>query len=88
MNMAHKIERANCRGCGKIMDGKPYHLGGIALHPETGERCRVNYYGGYICSEWCDRNVCLDMESSMPGAGRAKSVSSSAAQHIKDNWSE
>jgi len=79
-------KNATCRNCGKILNGKPYHLGGHAYHPETKEKCKVNYYGGFVCSESCDRRASLDLESSMPGAGEAKSLSSQASISIMNNW--
>ncbi len=47
-------ETAVCRGCGMKLKGKPYHLGGIARHPETNKVCESNFYGGYVCSDSCD----------------------------------
>lgn len=35
--------------------GTPYFMGGEARHPKTNEVCFVNFYGGYICSDECDR---------------------------------
>lgn len=59
-------DTAKCRGCGMTLNGKPYHLGGpFARHPKTGEVCRVNYYGGYVCSESCDQKVISHMEVSI-----------------------
>ncbi len=42
-------ETAICRGCGKILNGKPYYMGGDAYDPVTKERARVNFYGGFVC---------------------------------------
>ena len=80
------MKNAICRGCGKVLDGKPYHLGGNAFDPDTGYKCRINHYGGYVCSEYCDRLACLALESSIPGAGQAKFLSSFSAQTVKTNW--
>lgn len=80
------MKGAVCRGCGKVLVGKPYHLGGQAFDPDTKEWCRVNHYGGYVCSEHCDRRICLEMESNMPGAGPARFVSCFAAKTLQNNW--
>lgn len=62
-------ETATCRGCGIVLDGKPYYMGGSAYHPRTRERVLTNFYGGYVCSQSCDRNAAMDLEASMPGSG-------------------
>ena len=81
-------EHATCRGCGRVLRGKPYWMGGSAYIPETGERAAVNHFGGYVCSENCDRRACLEMLSSMPGAGPAKSLSNTfCGETVKQNWS-
>ncbi len=59
---------ATCRGCGIGLNGTPYHLGGVARHPVTREDCRVNHYGGWVCSEDCDRRASIEHERTMPGA--------------------
>ena len=62
---------ATCRGCGRVLLGRPYYMGQhFAHHPVTGERCPSNHYGGFVCSEACDRKVILSVEESMPGAGK------------------
>lgn len=81
-----ETETAECRGCRIKLNGKPYYMGGRAYHPKTKEQARVNYYGGFVCSERCDFKVCIDMESSMPGAGLATILSSGAKNKIKSNW--
>lgn len=77
---------AKCRGCGIELIGKPYHLGGDAYIPKTMERCRVNHYGGYVCSEQCDRSVCMSVLRSMPQCGDAERPDCFAAQSLRDNW--
>ena len=49
-------QTAECRNCGMKLVGEPFHLAkNIARHPKTGDQCKINYYGGYVCSESCDR---------------------------------
>jgi len=50
-------QEAECRGCGMKLIGKPYHLGGGARHPKTNEQCSVSFWGGYVCSDDCDRSA-------------------------------
>lgn len=83
-----KEEVPQCRYCGKSLKGGMYYTGKSAYHPETGERCKANFYGGWICSKSCDYNASMEMESSMPGAGRATRLGSSAERHYKSNWSD
>jgi len=80
-------EVATCRGCGRALRGKPYYMGGIAYIPETGARAPANHFGGYVCSESCDRNACLEMLSSMPGAGPARRLDTPCEQSVRLNWS-
>ena len=77
---------ATCRGCGRALNGKPYYMGGDAFHPVTGERCPISYYGGYVCSEDCDRRSLYEMESIFPRAGKAHILSTPAAQRLASNW--
>lgn len=79
-------ETARCRHCARPLRGKPYYMGGPAFHPISKEQCKVNYYGGFVCSESCDLRASLELESSMPGAGSTKRLSSSASSHHKNNW--
>jgi hypothetical protein len=30
------------------------------------ERAKVNFYGGYVCSDICDKRASYDLEESMP----------------------
>ena len=64
------MKGAKCRGCGKALKGTAYHLGGPAYDPVTGKQVKVNFYGGYICSDNCDRTVCLTMSASIDNVGR------------------
>lgn len=78
---------AVCRGCGQVLKGDAYMYGGHAFHPSTGEQCKTNFYGGFVCSEGCDRRASLEQESSMPGArGPARHLSGQAAAHLRRNW--
>jgi len=81
-------ERAKCRGCGKQLVGEPYFKGKAAYDPETKERARINFYGGFVCSRSCDVQVCLDMSSSMPGAGHAEHLNSLEREQVEINWKE
>lgn len=67
--------------------GKPYHLGGRAYHPKTGERCPANHYGGYVCSEQCDYRASIEQVASMPGCAGATRPDCFAATTIRKNWS-
>ena len=77
---------ARCRGCGRELKGKPYYTGGLAYIPETNERARVNFYGGWVCSRQCDEKVCFEMGSSFPGAGPLKRLTGDVYRSVKDNW--
>ena len=79
-------EPARCRHCGKLLRGTAYMYGGHAYHPDTGKQCPVNYYGGYVCSEHCDRQALFAMESSFPGAGPCKSLTQGAQRKLTENW--
>lgn len=59
-------DAAKCRGCGKTLEGKPYHTGGPAWLP-NGRRAPSCFYGGWVCSRECDVRACLDLERTMPG---------------------
>lgn len=85
-NEIRKIQ-AKCRGCGRILIGKPYAYSSIAYHPETGERVKINYYGGFVCSEQCDIRACLELERSMPGhTSDQKTLDSNAQRAVDRNW--
>lgn len=81
-------EVATCRGCGMVLRGKPYYMGGSAVHPRTGKQCKVNHYGGFVCSYQCDYNACVRQHSSMPGCGTATSPDTYARQTLRRNWPE
>lgn len=82
-----ELAGAVCRGCGRKLQGHPYHLGGPAYHPETGERCRINHYGGFVCSPLCDYNSSLWLEQSMPGHdGNQKTIGCFAQKSYDRNW--
>lgn len=79
-------EIAVCRGCGRELKGKPYGMGGDAYHPVTGERCPKNHYGGFVCSEECDRRASVEQHASMPGCRGARTPDQGAAKTIARNW--
>jgi hypothetical protein len=80
------MKGAECRGCGRPLNGTAYYLGGSAYIPESGDKAKVNFYGGYVCSRDCDKRVSLDMSSSMPGAGKAHRLNTSEAESLRANW--
>ena len=75
-----------CRSCGKLLRG----TGGSAYDPETGEKAKINQYGGFVCSRQCDVRACVELEQSMPGAVGYRMTESGlspfAKQKIRDNW--
>lgn len=76
-------EKASCRGCGKPMPGDAYKYG------RNSYGHKINYYGGYVCSERCDFNASLELERSMPGHGNAQNRLGTFAQDSFDkNWSD
>ena len=76
---------AYCRYCRKELRGKDYCYGGSAYLP-NGERARVNYYGGYVCSRECDFRACQELENSMPGHGYSQRIDSNAERKVRENW--
>jgi hypothetical protein len=87
MTMHSSDENAVCRGCGVVLKGKPYWRGGNAYHPRTGEKCKINHYGGYVCSRSCDFRSSLELERSMPGhSDNQRELSCYAEQSFKRNW--
>lgn len=81
-------EVARCRGCGRVLRGEPYYRGKPAFHPETGEQCKTNFYGGFVCSSSCDYRASLTQEQSMPGHGDGQTrLSPYAAESHRNNWS-
>lgn len=88
--MSHYSDtNAVCRGCGKVLRGKPYGFGGSAFDPETGKEAKRNHYGGYVCSRQCDFNASLELERSMPGHGASqKTLGCYAQRKLELNWPE
>jgi hypothetical protein len=70
-----------------VLRGKAYHLGSRAFHPRTGEECPSNHYGGFVCSEECDRRASIRQHASMPGCAEATRPDTYAAERIRRNWS-
>jgi hypothetical protein len=81
-------DTAVCRGCRRVLSGKPYHMGGDAYVPGPKlERAKVNFYGGYVCSPDCDRRASLELERTMPGHSWDQArLSGPAATHFERNW--
>ena len=76
-----------CRGCGRALNGHPYHTGKAAYSPEhPGVRLPSNHYGGHVCSRRCDIRATLEMESSFPGAGKATRLSPQLQASISRKW--
>ena len=86
MSETSKREPATCRGCGRLLRGDAYMYGGSAYHPDTGERCPTNHYGGFVCSESCDYRTSVRMLDSMPGCRGATSPDCYAREQIARNW--
>lgn len=71
------------------LQGKPYYMGGRAYHPRTRKQCKVNFYGGFVCSRECDFRSSLRLESTMPGHSvDQRSLGVYAKQHFNSNWSD
>ena len=73
-----------CRGCGKTLDGPPYHKGGSAYVTVAGPngrtrriRALAHFYGGWICSAKCNRRVFAQMSA-------ANVYSSDDARRMRD----
>lgn len=80
-------EHAVCRGCGKVLRGKPYWAGGYAYDPDTGVQAKTNHYGGYVCSYYCDKRASLEQERSMPGhSWEQASLGCYARAALDRNW--
>ena len=86
--MHHSDEHAVCRGCGLVLIGKPYHMGGSAFHATTRERAKANHFGGFVCSETCDRRAHLEQEASMPGHAGQSRLSYQDSEKISRKWKE
>ena len=79
---------ATCRWCRRELNGKPYYMGGSAFDPKTNERCKINFYGGSVCSRECDFKASLALEQTMPGhSGREQTISCHAQNSLANNWS-
>lgn len=83
-------DKAKCRGCGKELIGDDYCYGGSAYEPGTLKSCKVNHYGGFVCSCQCDRSSSYKLENSMPGAcpGGNRSLSPYASRSLSNNWED
>ena len=66
--------------------GKPYYMGGNAYHPVTGRRCLPSHFGGYLCSEKCDRRSYLEQEASMPGHQGQCRIDPNTSRQIEAKW--
>lgn len=79
---------AECRGCGKLLRGTAYHLGGPAYLPldEGGGQAKVSHYGGYVCSGRCDYGAALRLEQTMPGHMGQDRLSGALAARIRERW--
>lgn len=82
-NTDTKKEAERCRSCRRELRGT---IRTGVTHPDTGETCKVNHYGGYVCSERCDREASIELERSMPGGTPFKSLSCYAQESLKRNW--
>lgn len=76
-----KVEQ--CRGCRRELRSSS---SGSAYDPITGSSVPWGHYGGWVCSEACERSVSFRVESSMPGTGPLKSLSCFAQKSLKDHW--
>lgn len=66
--------------------GKAYHLGGTAYHPRTDVQVKVSHFGGFVCSEWCDRRSHIDQEESMPGHAGQRNLDPQTDRKITEKW--
>ncbi|MCZ4270775.1 hypothetical protein [Maritalea porphyrae] len=86
-------EKATCRGCGRVLEGHPYHTGKSAWimnHRKYGLiRAPSCHYGGHVCSERCDVKACRELEGSMPGySGEPRRLSGNLDREIARKWDE
>jgi len=85
--MSEQDDRAKCRGCGMILRGRAYCFGGAAFNPITGEQCKVNFYGGFVCSPGCDEKSSLELERDQPGhSGDQKRLGCFSRESFNRNW--
>lgn len=80
--------QAVCRGCGMHLDGSPYFRGGHAYHPRTGKHALANHFGGWVCSEACDRLAHLRQEQDMPGHGGQRDLDPHTSREISRKWED
>ena len=83
-------EKAECRGCGRQLEGEPFHTGKpawIMNHRRYGLiRAPACHYGGHVCSERCDRKACLELEGSMPGCSNTGRLMGNLGAKISRKW--
>ena len=87
-------DHARCRGCGiGLVDAigqpaPPYYRSHYPhpYHPYTNHPAKSCYYGGFVCSESCDRKACLELEQSMPGHRGQTSLDSSFLRKLEIKW--
>jgi hypothetical protein len=80
-------KQAKCRGCGKSLRGDDYMYGGRAFDPDNNEQCKINYYGGFVCSRSCDYRASLELERSMPGHSYSDTgLGCFSSIHLDRNW--
>ncbi len=85
MNDATTASKPKCRHCGKQLEGTRNG----AYDPDTNERCRVNFYGGFVCSRHCDFRASLELEQEMPGHTYAQRKLGQLSQEAFDsNWED
>lgn len=87
------LDIAQCRGCGRELDGRDYRFGGEAFVPNMPnkrgprERAKVNFYGGFVCSRECDWRASLRHEQSMPGHYTNQTrLGCSSMESFNRNW--
>lgn len=71
-----------CRNCSAPI--KSYRDSAVVI--KTGKQAKWNHFGGWVCSPWCDKTASLDLMSSMPGAGPAKSLNGAEKESFQSNW--
>lgn len=85
-------KNAECRGCGRKMLGEPYYTGKGAWITQSKRygliRAPSCHYGGYVCSERCDRRACGDLEGSMPGCSLNRPLMGNLSAEISRKWDE
>lgn len=85
--------QAVCRGCGQHLGGSPYWKGGTAFvkRADGGYKhaAKANHFGGWVCSESCDRRAYLQQEQSMPGHGFGqRSIDPNTSREISRKWED